>query len=254
MVSFTGFWVSNIDVLSADFLKQQSDRSGDIKIPGYKVLWKTSRKFPEDKVFEQDDRYITLLDGIILNFTELKEKYRADSMYELCIKLFELNGETFHSEFIGNFAGAFYIKKTDTWIIFANKYASKSLFYYTRDSKFIVAPLITSIVDVLKQSDTPFSFNRDAAYLMMGYGFMGTDDTFVREIKRLEAGHYLKIVSGKAQVERYHRFHNHAYDLSKVSEEEIIQGIDIRFRRAIAREYRKDVEQGYKTQDRKSVV
>lgn len=242
MSSLSGFLISNINGAGKSFIQSISDCSDEIQNADYKIWRKTSHKFLSDKVFQEDEKYIFILEGVIQNRKELFGQYGASSMFLLCRKLYETIGENFHTAFIGNFAGAFYEKETDTWCIFANKYSSKATFYYMDNGFFAVAPRPIDICDLLKDAGLTYTFNKQAAYLLMTYGYMGTNDTFVNEIKKIEAGEYLRIVRGKGEVKSYHRFTNHAYDLSACSEEEIIEGIDQRFRAAIRREYEKDLE------------
>ncbi len=259
----TGFYISNINksfnitqtlsqyderVNPTKSIREANDRlhiSEGFENDTYLIWRRTNCKFTADKVFAEDAEHIIILEGVILNFTELKEKYNCNTMLDLCKNLIREKGEVFHDEFIGNFAGALYYKSEDTWIIYANKYSSKAVFYYCDKDKFAVAPTTSLIKDTLKSAEIGYNFNKDAAYLLMTYGYMGTNDTFIKEIKKLEAGEYLKIKSGRAEVIVYHRFNNHTYDLSSATEREIIDGLDLRFRRAIQREYNKDLEYGY---------
>lgn len=255
----TGFYISNIKTSVDLFEKQcqyyamESNRPDNREIleekishTQYDIFRWTNYKFLKDKVFAEDNDYIILLEGVILNFAELKRQYDVCDMLELCKKLIKKNGELFHTAFIGNFAGAVYFKNSDVWIVFANKYSSKAIFYYADNGKFAVAPLPILIRDTLKGAGISYAFNNDAAYLLLTYGYMGTCDTFISEIKKLEAGEYLRIVSGDVKKITYHRFRHNVYDLSHATEQEIIDGIDKRFRRAIQREYDKDLEYGYK--------
>lgn len=255
----TGFYISSIKTDMGLLKKYHSDYKTKENhfneknilqniIPNnqYDIYYWTSEKFINDKLCAEDAEHIIILEGVILNFKELQQKYHVNTMWDLCKNLIIQKGDLFHTELIGNFAGAYLNKTTDTWTIFVNKYGSQALFYYYDGSNFIVAPLPIMIRDTLKQAEIPIYFNRDAAYLMLTYGFMGTNDTFIQEIKKLEAGCFLKISAGKAKVVRYHRFTNYKYDLMNASEEEIIEGIDNRFRAAIKLEYDKDLEYGYK--------
>lgn len=241
----TGFYISNFKGVPESFSKESADITEHCSHGTYEVVRKTNDKFLWDKVFHEDDEYVFVLEGVIYNDTILKKKYQCSSMSQLLRNMVMQKGETFHSELIGNFAGAYLDKEKDTWYVFANKYATKEIFYYMDGEHFIIAPLPIQICDTLRANHIPYHFNNDAAYLMMTYGYMGTDDTFVQEIKKIEAGCYLKLGPNGHENIRYHRFTNHAYDLSQASEEEIIAGIDRRFRQAIQLEYEKDRQYGY---------
>ena len=239
-----GFIVGNVKL--PDNLPEYSKGCRELNLGSFEVKYIQDKKFQNDKVWEWRGDTFFLLDGVILNLSELLKNKSVDSMPELCEKLYYEKGDTFHEEFIGNYAGLIYEKEKDRLVVFVNKLSSKQVFYYAQNEVFIASVLITDIVETLKQNQIEYAFNPDAAYLMMNYGYMGTDDTFVKEIKKIEAGHQVVFEKKKVKDDCYHRFTNNAYDLSKLSEEEIIDGIDERFRKAIDREYKKDIEGGYK--------
>lgn len=222
-------------------------RVDEVAHPTYCIGRSTGSKFPNDKVCYEDADYILLLEGVIYNSKALQKQYGVSDMAQLIIRMYKSEGNCFFDPWVGSFVGALYEKKADRWLIFTNKLASLSLFYYIGKEGFIVALLPILIRDTMREAGIPYTFCEDAAYLMMTYGFMGTTDTFVTEIKKLEAGHYLEITGGQVEIKRYHRFSNHSYDLTQATEEEIVEGIDQRFRRAIQMEYEKDLEAGYTT-------
>ena len=238
-----GFMIANVKF--PDTLREYDGTARYARVGEFFVCYQPDEKFPEDKVFYENDAYFILLDGVILNARELKETHKVKDMASLCLALLQKEGDTFFDGFIGNYAGVCYDKKSNRLTVFTNKLSSRQVFYYAKNHVFIASTLITDIKDVLRHHGMAYSFNKDAAYLMLNYGCMGTDDTFVREVKKIEAGHEI-IFDGKDAADRcYHRFTNHAYHLSGASEEEIISGIDERFRRAIDREYQKDTEAGW---------
>lgn len=213
------------------------------KVGRYEILFKPDSKFKADKVCAWDKGVFFLLNGVILNSKELMEDNQAENMTQLCKALYEKLGGTFHNCFIGNYAGLVYDEQADKLAVFTNKLSSLQLFYYDGKEGFVASSLITDIAETLKHHKIGYSFNRDAAYLMMTYGYMGTDDTFIREVKKINAGHQIEKKGDSISEDVcYHRFTNHKYDLSKATEEEIIEGIDERFRKAIKREYEKDLE------------
>ena len=70
------------------------------------------------------------------------------------------------------------------------------------------------------------------------------DNTLFNEIKKLIAGHYILIKSGKLHIVQYYKLSNIPnYDQSQ---QKIIENIDILFRQAIKRAFDKDKEYGYK--------
>lgn len=85
--------------------------------------------------------------------------------------------------------------------------------------------------------------NRDAAYMAITLGYVIEDNTLVKEIRKLVAGHYLVLTNGEIVESQYHRFNNTPIARSK---EEMIEKIDKLFRNAVQLQFEKDKEYGYR--------
>ncbi|MDI3495958.1 MAG: hypothetical protein PWQ72_2085 [Pseudothermotoga sp.] len=71
----------------------------------YYLERRTIRKFESDKVFYEDDRYVIITEGVILNSLALMEKYKSVDLKNTIVRMYEENGERFFSEFRGAFSG-----------------------------------------------------------------------------------------------------------------------------------------------------
>jgi len=204
----------------------------------------TVDKFLDDKIFFDDADYTIVTEGVLLNSLQLIAKYRQDSLKETIVTMYESNGETFFNEFRGSFSGFFWDKKNNVTLIFTDHIGSKQVFYSSVNDDFVFGSNINFIVDFYKNNQQKYSLNINAAYFLLTYGFMVEEHTLFSEIKKLVAGHYIKLTDNKFEIIKYHQLDNTPN--YGQSEEEIIERIDYLFRQAIKRAFEKDREYGYK--------
>ncbi|MCK9453308.1 MAG: hypothetical protein M0Q90_16545 [Bacteroidales bacterium] len=205
---------------------------------------RTVDKFLDDKIFYDDADYTVVTEGVLLNSLDLVAKYRQADLKETIVSMYETNGETFFNEFRGSFSGIFRDKKRDITLIFTDHIGSKQVFYSKVNEQFVFGSEINFIVDFYRNNDQAYHLNKNAAYFLLTYGFMVEEHTLFQEIKKLVAGHYIKMAGQNTEIIRYHLLDNTPnYNRS---EEETIEGIDRLFRQAIKRAFEKDREYGYK--------
>lgn len=205
----------------------------------------TLNKFLDDKVCVETDHYILVQEGYLLNKRELFLEYGRDNVSSLMITMYELIGETFFSHFRGCFSGALYDKKQKMWIVYTNQVGDNPVFFCHDGSCFAAGSQVNYILDFCCQNRINISFNTDAAYQMLTYGYILTDDTFANEIHRLRGGDYIVVKDEVLTKKTYHRFEYHPERTRNMTENEIIEDIDRLFREAVRLEWEKDNEYGY---------
>ncbi|MFY9357326.1 MAG: asparagine synthase [Defluviitoga tunisiensis] len=205
---------------------------------------RTIKKFKKDKVFTEDDEYIIITEGVILNSLKLIEKYKTSNFKNAIISMYRKNGETFFEEFRGSFSGLFYDKKKDKWIIYTNHIGDKQIFYYKMRDRVIFGSEINYLVSYMKNNKISYTFDEIGAYFILTYSYMLEDYTLFKEIKKLNAGKYIKIDNNKFEVKTYYEIDNTPNH--DQTEDEIIENIDRLFRNAIELEFEKDKEYNYK--------
>ncbi len=115
----------------------------------YFVERHTINKFLNDKAFYEDDDFIVLTEGVILNSLALQKKYfgteksNANLMAEIAIAMYKEKGERFFADFRGSFSGLFYDKKADLWLIYTNHVGDKQVFYTQTENGIAFASEIT---------------------------------------------------------------------------------------------------------------
>lgn len=101
-----GIFGTNLDNNSR-IMEQENRIYKNLKENQWYLELSSIRKFENDKILYQNEQYIVLIDGVILNLLNLKQKYLSNDLGELAIKMYENSGETFFNEFRGNFCGFF---------------------------------------------------------------------------------------------------------------------------------------------------
>ena len=206
----------------------------------------TLNKFLADKAFAETDGLIVVSEGYLLNKTALLEQYGVATVAELMGAMYRAKGETFFADFRGAFSGALFDKAAEKWLIYTNQTGDKAVFYTQNGSSFAAGSQVNYVLDACRELGWPLNFNERAAYQMLTFGFMESDDTYACEVKRLLGGTYLRVEKGALEVRRYFRLEKHPERFAGRSEAQIIDALDGEFRRAVDAEYRKDEEYGLK--------
>ena len=242
-----GFFISNMGT-EIELVTPYEETCIKEELTGNQFVVKrnTLVKFLNDKVFIQNDNYIFICEGVLLNKTELLTEYQASDMASLIFEMRTREGEMFFSKFRGSFSGALYEKNTDEWLIWTNHFGDNAVFYYQSNGKYDIGSQVNYLLDSLKLSGISITFDEMSAYHMLTYGFMGDNRTYANEVKRLLPGHYIKIAGSTFSVKKYWEAKHNAIDVSGMGYEDIIERVDELFRKAITREYEKDCEYGYK--------
>lgn len=210
----------------------------------YYIERRTVNKFLNDKVFEENDSYLVLIEGVILNSLELKNKYASKSFYKTIIEMYKLNGAEFFNEFRGSFSGVFFDKSNDLKIIFTDQIGDKQIFYSEINNELTFGSEINYIIENFTKSNISYTLNTTSAYNLLTFGFLIEDGTLVNEIHKLIAGHYILLKNGKIEIKCYYKLDNTPDE--NQSESEIIDSIDKLFRNAVKKSFDKDKEYGYK--------
>ena len=217
----------------------------EIKNNKYVIKRNTLNRFLDDKVFSENEKYIIIVEGVILNKKDLIQKYNKKTFFDTIVHMFEEVGESFFKEFRGSFSGALYSKKDDYWIIYTNHVGDTPVFYYYNDNNFIVGSEINYIVETLKKENINFNINEQSIYSILTYSFMIDDQTLIKEIKKIDLGSYIKITKNQLKEFKYFELTDDRYDVKDMSIDELVEQIDIKFKNAINLEYSKDIEYGY---------
>lgn len=238
-----GFLVSNV---KQDYVLNNMYNSKCIteELPCvFSVHRNTLNKFLGDKVFKDNEDYILVTDGVILNKSKLMEQYQSRSLFDLIIAMYQQHNTDFPAFLRGGESGALYDKAKSTWYIWTGHTGDNAVFYYTNKAQFIVASQVNYILDNIDKSS--LTLNEQAVYSMLTYGFMYDDRTYANEIKRIPPGCMLTISEQDLRISQYYVVQNNKVDVSGWTKGEIIEELDRRFKNAVKLEFDKDIEYGY---------
>jgi len=207
------------------------------------VIENFSTRFADDKCLYFDDRYAVIVDGVILNKSELLAESGAASLRDW-IKREIGKSKPICSYLRGPFTGCVIDKRDGHLYAFGNQTGDAAVFYYADADCFAVSSDFNMVCDWCRANDRRLSFNTIAAKQMMTLGWLVDGMTFVAEIKRTFPGNYVN-VSGNGNIAEasYHRFDNHT--VLNISMDEAVELLDTGFRRSVARCFDKDIEYGY---------
>lgn len=241
-----GFFVSN-DKINLDLknIYQEKCFAESIESKYFTIKRNTLNKFMDDKAFKETENAIIVLDGYLLNKALLFQKYDAKTVVSLIWNMYEEVGECFFNEFRGSFAGALYDKARDKWLIYTNHTGDNPIFYTSNGAKVVAGSQVNYVIESCRKSNIELTFNENAAYQMMTYGFMVDDSTYANEIKRLRGGMYLCVENDRVEIKEYHVFKKGDSRFKGKTEKEIIDELDKAFRKVVQLEYDKDDEYGY---------
>lgn len=200
--------------------------------------------FKADKIFEEDDHYVVLLDGMVLNKLSLMKKHDSESWRNTVIALYEKNGDQFFNEMRGSFSGALFSKKEKKTIIFSDQIGSKFLYYTKVGNKFFLSSMMDDVYSFRATNQYKNNLSVENAYLLLSYGYMIDNRTLCEDIKKVKPGCFLKVEREIIEEKQYFLLDNTPD--TTLSESDWIERIDDEFQKAVAQQFDKDKEYGYK--------
>ena len=199
-----------------------------------------SQRFINDKVEHEDDNFIIMSDGLLLN----KEEFVGNVSGNITITQLLSNcfsNTSLIKRLIGPFVTVVYDKKRKEGIAFGNQTGDSSVFWGYNKTHDVL--YLSNNFNVVFEKCQLSVLNEKAAHYLLTYGFIVDDSTIVDGIYRLQAGKLLRFNPEGVKVEQYHRFNFH--DKREITLEEAVEKVDYLFRKAVKRCFDKDLEYGY---------
>jgi asparagine synthase (glutamine-hydrolysing) len=215
-----------------------------VEYPGATLERFTNPKFLQDKIFQDDQEILVVIEGAILNFKKLQNNSMQVDYFHTVKKMYQQQGDGFCNSFRGEFSGVLYDKPEDKWIIFTNHTSAEPLFYFYDDNIFICASELHLVTQVLRKLNIRYSLDEIGAYCLLTFGFMLEEYTLVKQVKKLRPGNYIKVEKGKMSINEYRSFNNSTQTTD--SHTKIIDTLETLFQNAVKLEYGKDLEYGYR--------
>lgn len=202
-------------------------------------------KFEDDKIYLNNDEYIIILDGVILNKLELLEAEPKLNWTSFFLLEWEKSPKGCLNKLRGEFSGFVYNKRTKALNIFNNPTGTKQIFCYHNKNQFAFASCALDLIRLVKRLNWDHDVNKDACYSFLAYGALIKDTSWLTNSFRLRAGSILSITDGKTDVIPYKVFEiseNH-----QKSKKELLEKFDKLITRAVKLEWDKDKEYDYKS-------
>ncbi|SFO91640.1 asparagine synthase (glutamine-hydrolyzing) [Hydrogenimonas thermophila] len=155
------------------------------------------------------DEIIIVFNGEIYNYKELIKEHNlkvvTKSDTEVLIRLYQKYDVDFLKLINGMFSFCIYDKKKRRFFCARDRFGKKPFYYYYKNGKFIFGSEIKAILSCLDK--TP-SMNNEAFYEYLSFMTPIHQNTFYKDIKKLQAGHYL-ILDNNLKIKKY-------YDIDKI--------------------------------------
>jgi asparagine synthase (glutamine-hydrolysing) len=173
-----------------------------------------------------------VFNGEILNYRQLSKRFLERTERSDTVALAELlakRGENIIPELQGFFAFAYW-DEVDRSLLIARDALGKKPLYYTQVKDWLV---FASELRALVSSELiPFSIDREALDLYLGFYSVPSPHTMVEGIRMLEPGHLLRLRSGRLEHDRWWRLS--AHEPNGESRDVNVREIRRRFNEAVA--------------------
>lgn len=195
------------------------------------------------------ERYILSYNGEIYNYIEIRTdlqkkgyQFKSNSDTEVVLNSLIEWGPEAILKFNGIFAFGFYDALTGALIVARDRYGVKPIYYLANDHFFAFASEQKSI---LKLNEVSKTLDVETLYEYMTFQNIFTDRTMVKNIKLLQPGHFLRILTkdnNNMQLEQYWDFSFH--EIENKSESDYIEEFKEIFENSVHSQMMGDVEVG----------
>jgi len=154
-----------------------------------------------------DDELVTIYNGEIFNFKEIRKKleedrvpFKTQSDTEVLLKLYKMYGEKMLDHLNGFFAFAIYDKKNKSCFVARDRFGVKPLFYFENENCFLFASELKSLL----QFPIPREIDHESLYEYLQLNYIPAPNTIFRNVKKLLPGHFLHFQNGTVECKRYY--------------------------------------------------
>ena len=187
---------------------------------GHRRLSIIDLKSGKQPMFNEDDTLVVVFNGEIYNYPELKEelkkhnhKFKTKSDTEVLLHGYEQWGKDLPKKLRGMFAFAIWDKKKETLFCARDYFGIKPFYYYQNGDTFLFASEIKSF---LEHPDFDKQLNDSIVKAYLSFSFTPTNETFFKNVYRLEPGYSLTVKNGKITKDRFYTIefseHTKSYD------------------------------------------
>ncbi len=169
-------------------------------------------------MFNEDESVVTVFNGEIYNYLELKEEliklghtFKTKSDTEVLVHGFEQWHSDLPKHLRGMFAFAIYDKKHNEVFLSRDNFGIKPLYYAKMNGAFMFASEIKAFLDVPEFTK---EFNENILETYLEFSFVPTNETFFKGVYRLDAGSSLLYKDGDIKINKYFKLDFKEDDIS----------------------------------------
>lgn len=213
---------------------------------GHRRLSIIDLKNGKQPIFNEDKSKVIIYNGEVYNHKEIREelikkgyKFSTNTDTEVILNGYTEYGDKLFNMLRGMFAFVIYDIKDKTIIGCRDHFGIKPFYYYQTDDEFMFA---SEIKAMLPHPNFKKELNDKALKMYLIFQYSVFDETFFKNVYRLNPGHYFKYHDGKLTVKKYFDIEYHK---EKKSYEEYRQEIkDILSNSVKCHQVNSDVEVG----------
>lgn len=196
-------------------------------------------------IYNEDGNLVIVFNGEIYNYKELKDDlincghvFKTNTDTEVIIHGFEEYGEDIVTKLRGMFAFVIWNKNNNELFGARDHFGIKPFYYYYTDKDFMFASEIKAFID---HSCFVKELNRDIIPSYLSFNYSPSNDTFFKNVYKLEPGYSFVYKDGKLSLNRYFSV---TFDEKSADFDKLVQDISSTMKESVSRHMISDVPVG----------
>ena len=196
-------------------------------------------------IYNEDKTKVIIFNGEIYNFRELKKEllkekhiFKTNSDTEVLIHGFEQWSYELPKKLRGMFAFAIWDINKKELFMARDQWGIKPLYYYQTKETFMFASEIKAFLD---HPDFKKELNENILSAYLCFNSTPTEETFFKNVYRLEPGHQLIFKDDQLKIDRYYKLE---FTEDNMDEDKIVKDIDKAMKDSVKHHQISDVEVG----------
>lgn len=217
---------------------------GDVAL-GHRRLSIIDLSTGDQPMFNEDGSVVTVFNGEIYNYQELKEElialghdFKTKSDTEVLVHGYEEWHTDLPKHLRGMFAFAIYDKNKNEVFLARDNFGIKPLYFAKMNDTFMFASEIKAFLDV---PDFEKIFNESILETYLEFSFVPTNETFFKGVHRLDAGCSLLYKDGEIKLNKYFKLD---FKEENMSFEDAVKNISAVMKDSVEKHLIADVEVG----------
>lgn len=197
-----------------------------------------------DDFFIQTEKFVFLLEGVLLNKKKLLHEYAVKNFETLVQELFAQKKEGLIKEFEGELRGFIYDKIANSLFVFTNITSTQRVFYGKFGKQIFVDTNLVRFNATLKNAGIPSEPDLESLYQFLCFSNLPERKTPIIGISKILDAHYLEIDCNDLKISEKEYFNLSDIPTFKRNKDYAIDEMHEVFTDAILMEYQKDTELG----------